>query len=75
LKVFENRFVRRTFTLKSDETIDWRKPHYEDLRNLLFARYTGNWNDKVKHNEVGKPYGTCMRVSRRESSVAPYSAL
>jgi hypothetical protein len=33
LKIFENRFLRRTSALKWDEIIgDWRKPHYEDLR-------------------------------------------
>jgi uncharacterized membrane protein len=35
LRVFENRVLTRIFTPKGDEvTGDWRKLHYEELRNL-----------------------------------------
>jgi hypothetical protein len=35
LRLFENRALRRIFGPKREEvTVDWRRPHNEELRNL-----------------------------------------
>jgi hypothetical protein len=55
--VSENRVLWGIFGPKRDEGIrDWRKPHNEEVRILLFVKY--NLNDRVKGDEMGRKCNT-----------------
>jgi hypothetical protein len=43
----------------------WRKLHYEELHDLLFARYMRNEYRQVKEDEMGRAYSKNGREEER----------
>jgi len=46
---------------RDEVTGDWRRLHYEELYDILFARYSG---DIFQKNEMGKACGMFRRQKR-----------
>ena len=56
LRLFENRVLRRVFGPKRDEvTGEWRKPHNEELNDVLLTQYCAG--GKIETNETGRACG------------------